>query len=381
MIYFDNAATTFPKPYEVIRGVADCMKNYCGNPGRGAHPITLAAAEAVYNARSEVASLFGSEKPENVIFTQNATHALNLAIFGTVKYGDHILISNLEHNSVFRPVYELYRRGIASYSVFDALGGTEQTLESFRKALRRNTRVAVTTHVSNICPKVLPVNEISALCREHGILHIIDASQSAGIRPLSIRSGASVICAPGHKGLYGPQGSGFCLFSDDFDFSRLSSTAFGGNGVNSASASMGNSPPESFEAGTLAVPSIVGLAKGIQFVKSTGIDKISAHESALGERIKKKLLEDGRIKVYLPNEKGSTLLFTVTGEESTSLASELAKKGVCLRAGMHCSPLAHEALGTGGDALRLSFGAFNTVAEADAFVYMLREITRKENIR
>ncbi|MBQ8448472.1 MAG: aminotransferase class V-fold PLP-dependent enzyme, partial [Clostridia bacterium] len=148
MIYFDNAATTFPKPHRVTAAVALHMQSRGGNPGRGAHPMALAAAEAVYDTRSEIASFFGSEKPENVVFTQNATHALNLAIFGTVKSGDHVLISNLEHNSVYRPVAELYRRGVASYSVFDALGGEEETLMSIKKALRRNTRAVVTTHAS-----------------------------------------------------------------------------------------------------------------------------------------------------------------------------------------------------------------------------------------
>ena len=378
MIYFDNAATTFPKPAEVTAAVAEHMRLRGGNPGRGAHKLALAAAEAVYDARSEIAAFFGSTKPENVIFTQNATHALNLAIFGTVRAGDHVLISNLEHNSVYRPVAELYRKGVASFSVFDALGGEEETLINVKNALRRNTRVIITTHVSNVCPKVLPFERISRLCRERGILHIADVSQSAGIYPVDMREGADVICAPGHKGLYGPQGTGFCLFADSFDFSRLSPTVFGGNGVNSAKAEMGHVQPESFEAGTLAAPSLSGLTAGVRFVKKIGIGKIRAHESAISEKILKSLAENERVKVYLPYEKaGSVLLLNAEGISATELSAKLSAHGICTRAGMHCSPLAHEALGTGGDALRLSFSAFNTAKEAEVFSSVFEEILRK----
>jgi len=380
MIYFDNAATTFPKPPEVGNAVLRHMHERGGNPGRGAHPLALAAAEAVYDARSEMASFFGSEKPENVIFTQNATHALNLAIFGAVKSGDHILISNLEHNSVFRPVAELCRKGLASYSIFGALGDEEETLKNIKNALQKNTRVVVTTHVSNICPKVLPLARISRFCRERGILHIADVSQSAGIYPVDMRAGTDIICAPGHKGLYGPQGTGFCLFADDFDFARLSPTVFGGNGINSAKPEMGRTPPESFEGGTLAAPAIAGLCKGVQFVKRLGTEKIRAHESAICEKIRKALAENERIKIYLPHEKaGSTLLLNADGISAAELAAKLSARGICTRAGLHCAPLAHKALGTGGDALRLSFSAFNTAAEAEIFCRIFGEITEKQH--
>ena len=375
MIYFDNAATTFPKPPGVVRAIVNCLKNIGGNPGRSAHSLALAAAEAVYDARSEISSFFGGTKPENVVFSQNATHALNTAIFGVLKPGDHVLISNLEHNSVFRPVAELYRRGLISYTVFDALGTREQTLCCIEKAFRRNTRAVICTHTSNVCPKILPVREIAALCRARDVYFIIDASQSAGIYELSLSDGASVICAPGHKGLYGPQGSGFCIFADDFDFSRFSPLLFGGNGLNSAKAEMGNSPPESFEAGTLAVPNIAGLCEGIRFVKKCGTASIRAHEKAIFERIRAELLEIRGIKLFIPYEsEGATLLFRAESTDSERLSAALSEKGVCTRAGMHCSPLAHEALGTNGDAVRLSFSVFNTEKEADEFVRILKSV-------
>lgn len=377
MIYFDNAATTFPKPREVSAAVLHHMQAHGGNPGRGAHPLALAAAEAVYDARSEIASFFGGGKPENVVFTQNATHALNLAVFGTVKAGDHVLISNLEHNSVFRPVAELFRRGVISYSVFDALCGEEEMLCGIKKLLRRNTRVLICTHASNVCQKVLPLAKISHFCRERGILHIADVSQSAGIYPVDMRDGADIICAPGHKGLYGPQGTGFCLFADDFDFARLSPAVFGGNGVNSAKPEMGRTPPESYEGGTLPAPAIAGLCRGIRFVKRHGTERIRAHEGAISEKIRSFLMQCDGVKVYLPYEKaGSILLLNSEGVSASELAAGLAKKGICTRAGMHCAPLAHEALGTGGDALRLSFSAFNTEREAEDFCRIFSETVK-----
>lgn len=372
MIYFDNAATTFPKPAEVIRSVSDCLKNYCGNPGRSAHKLSLAAAEAVYDARCEISSFFGSTKPENIIFTQNATHALNIAIFGIARPGDHILISNLEHNSVLRPVAELSRRGVVSYDIFDALGSDDITLSNIEKSIRKNTKIIITTHISNICPKKLPIEKISELCKNKGITHIVDISQSAGLYDIDMSDGYSVLCSPGHKGLYGPQGSGFCLFSDDFDLERLRPFSYGGNGVDSKKTSMGSSAPESFEAGTLAVPNIVGLSNGVKFVKNKSISKIRAHEAALSARIKEKLSERKNIKIYMPDvEDMSTLLFNATDLTGSELAGKLSKSGVCTRAGLHCSPLAHEALKTGGDAVRISFSAFNTFSECDEFIKIL----------
>ncbi len=377
MVYFDNAATTFPKPNEVIRGMFDCMKRYGGNPGRGAHPLAVAAAEAVFDARSEVASFFSSSRPENVIFTQNATHALNTAIFGTVKQGDHILISNLEHNSVLRPVAELYRQGTASYSVFDALQSDEETLENIKKSLRKNTRVIITAHASNVCPRILPIADIAHFCRSRGICYIVDASQSAGIYDISMKCGISILCAPGHKGLYGPQGSGFCLFADDFDFSHFKPLLHGGNGYNSAKTEMGTLPPEAFEAGTVAVPNIVGLRNGIRYIKKTGIERIARHEQAVSDRIFERLANNNKIKLYLPKKRqGSVILFNADSISGTNLSVLLAKHGICTRSGLHCSPLAHEALGTGNDAVRLSFSAFNTISEADEFCRILESKMR-----
>jgi selenocysteine lyase/cysteine desulfurase len=197
---------------------------------------------------------------------------------------------------------------------------------------------------------------------------------------VDIENCADIICAPGHKGLYGPQGTGFCLFADGFDFSRLSPTVFGGNGLNSAKPEMGRTPPESFEAGTLAAPAIAGLCRGVRFVKRLGTERIRAHESAISEKIRAFLMQNERVTIYLPYEKaGSTLLFNVDGISSAELAARLAKKGVCTRAGMHCAPLAHEALGTGGEALRLSFSAFNTMKEAEDFCKIFSEITEEKS--
>ena len=230
MIYFDNAATTFPKPPSVIQEMMRCMKEYGGNPGRSGHRLSLAAAEAIFDVRTAIAEFFGIGKAENVIFTSNCTEALNLAIAGIARRGDHFLISDLEHNSVLRTVSNLCREKGMYFDTFHALASDDAMLNEISRKIRPNTKAVITTHASNICPRILPIGKIGNLCRKRNVFYIVDAAQSAGIYDISImRDGISILCAPGHKGLYGPQGSGFAAFSDDFDFSRLKPIFYGGN--------------------------------------------------------------------------------------------------------------------------------------------------------
>ena len=378
MIYFDNAATTFPKPASVPKEMLRCMREYGGNPGRSGHRLSLAAAEAVFNVREALADFFGIQKPENIVFTPNCTAALNLAISGVAKRGDHFLISDLEHNSVFRTVANLCRERGMSFDTFHALVDDDMILSEIEKKRKPNTRAVVCTHASNICPRILPISRIGALCRKLKLLLIVDAAQSAGIYDISImRDGISILCAPGHKGLYGPQGSGFAAFSDDFDFSRFSVSAYGGNGKNSAEIDMGHEPPDSFEAGTLSTPAIVGLGEGLQFVKLRRREEIESLENQLFHHAKQSLQTIPRVKIYLPEaKKGSLLLLGFEGITPSLVAEKLSDHGICTRAGMHCAPIAHRTLATGGDALRISFSAMNTSAEIDAFAYILQTILR-----
>ena len=381
MIYFDNAATTFPKPPSVINEMTRCIKEYGGNPGRSGHRLSLAAAEAVFDVRTAIAEFFGIHKPENVIFTANCTGALNLAVSGIAKKGDHFLISDLEHNSVLRTVSNLCKERGMSFDVFHTLASDDAVLNEIEKKIRPNTKAVVATHASNICPRILPIAEIGALCRRRNVLYIVDAAQSAGIYDISImRDGISVLCAPGHKGLYGPQGSGFAAFSDDFDFSRLKPSAYGGNGKNSAELGMGYEPPDSYETGTLATPAIVGLGEGIRFVKSRKRETVELQENQLFLKAKKALASIPRVRLYLPEaRKGSLLLLGFEGVSPSKIAERLSDYGICTRAGLHCAPLAHRTLGTGGDALRVSFSVMNTAAEIEAFAYVLQSILRENH--
>ena len=378
MIYFDNAATTFPKPPTVAQEMLRCMREYGGNPGRSGHRLSLAAAEAVFNVREALAEFFGIRKPENIVFTANCTAALNLAIAGVAKRGDHFLISDLEHNSVLRTVAGLCRERGMSFDVFHTLAGDDALLNEIESKRKPNTRAVICTHASNICPRILPIARIGALCKKYGLLFIVDAAQSAGIYDISVmRDGISVLCAPGHKGLYGPQGSGFAAFADDFDFSRFAVSAYGGNGKNSAELDMGREPPDSFEAGTLATPAIVGLGEGLRFVKLRRREQIEAYENGLYHHAKSALSKLPRVKIYLPEEKrGSLLLLGFEGTAPSAVAERLSDHGICTRAGLHCAPIAHRTLGTGGDALRISFSVMNTPAEVDAFSYILQTILR-----
>ena len=378
MIYFDNAATTFPKPPSVAKEMVQCMREYGGNPGRSGHRLSLAAAEAVFNVREAIAEFFGIGKPENIVFTPNCTGALNLAVSGIAKRGDHFLISDLEHNSVLRTVAGLCRERGMSFDIFHALASDDMLLNEIEKKCKPNTRAVICTHASNICPRILPIAQIGALCKRLRLLFIVDAAQSAGIYDISVmRDGISILCAPGHKGLYGPQGSGFAAFSDDFDFSHFTVTTYGGNGKNSAEIDMGHEPPDSFEAGTLSTPAIVGLGEGLRFVKSRRREQIEAWENELFHHARKMLEKIPRVKIYLPEAKKGSLLLLGFEDISPSLVAEkLSDHGICTRAGLHCAPMAHRALGTGGDALRISFSAMNTVAEVESFAYILQTVLR-----
>ncbi len=378
MIYFDNAATTFPKPLSVSKEMLRCMREYGGNPGRSGHRLSLAAAEAVYNVREQIAEFFGIQKPENVVFTQNCTAALNLAIAGVAKRGDHFLISDLEHNSVLRTVANLCRERGMSFDIFHALASDDTLLGEIERKRKPNTRAVICTHASNICPRILPIARIGALCKKLRMLFIVDAAQSAGIYDISImRDGISILCAPGHKGLYGPQGSGFAAFADDFDFSLFSATTYGGNGKNSSEIDMGHEPPDSFEAGTLSTPAIVGLGEGLRFVRLRRREEIEALENQLFLHAGQSLRKIPRVKLYLPEaEKGSLLLLGFEGITPSLVAEKLSDHGICTRAGLHCAPIAHRALGTGGDALRISFSAMNTAAEVETFAYILQTVLR-----
>ncbi len=378
MIYFDNAATTFPKPQSVIMSALDCMENYCGNPGRGSHYYAMKASEKVFEAREVIADTFGC-KAENTIFTLNTTYALNLAIKGIMNSGGHMLISNLEHNSTLRPAAALKKSGKAEYSIFTVyesgkILSEKEIISNIISKLQKNTKMLVCVHSSNVCSYTLPIREIGAFCRRHGIIFAVDAAQSAGHVDIDMRrDNIDILCMPAHKGLYSPQGCGIMILNDDMPH-FLTTLIEGGNGYNSLDTSMGDYSPEKFEGGTLCTPAIAGLVSGIGFINSFGIDTIAKHEQTLWQRAFDRLSQMPNAKIY-DSTPGSVLLFNIKDIPADALGHELSMRGFCLRSGYHCAPLAHRALGTpDGGALRLGFGIFNNQSEVDKLCSCLQDI-------
>ncbi len=371
-VYFDNAATTFPKPESVYKYADMYVRNHCGNPGRGSHKLALEASEELYKTREALAILFSAE-PENIAFTMNTTYALNIAIKGAVGYGEHVLISNMEHNSVLRPVDAVCRERNSRYSVFDVSGDDTETLESIRRLTRKNTKTLVCTHVSNIIPKILPISLIGDFCRANGITFIVDGAQSAGIYDIDIKKdNIDILCVPGHKGLYGFQGAAaIVLGNSDKSYRTLME---GGSGTDSVPLTMPEYYPDHFEAGTLPSPAIAAFGEGVRWVISNGTDAIRKHEEELCETMLEGLSSIKNVVLY-STALGTTVLFNIDGNSPAEISEICSKENICVRSGLHCAPLAHKTIGSfpsGG--VRVGFSAFNTVADVKKMLYMLSKI-------
>lgn len=377
MIYLDNAATTFPKPQSVVDEVARCMTTYCGNPGRGSHKMSLAASEAIFEAREKLSSLVGADDPDNCIFTLNTTYALNIAVKSIVRRGYHIIISDMEHNSVYRQIAKLKEDGIATFDVFGTFGGdADLIIKDIKRKMTQETKLLVCQISSNICPLTMPVNLIGKLCRTEGIRFIADAAQSAGINDINVKDMAiDALCVPSHKGLYGPQGAGAVVISERME--DLRTLVEGGSGSNSLDKFMPQELPDRLEAGTLPTPAIAGLSRGIDFINSVGLSNIRQHEFSLASMLTEELRSDKRFVVYGDCMSGGIVLFNVVGMTSNAVSRELDNRGICTRAGFHCAPLAHKTLSTGPDgAVRVSFGIFNDKCDVSSLLDALLKITK-----
>ncbi len=377
-IYLDNAATGFPKPPAVVAEVVRCLEKYGGNAGRSSHRLALRAAEKIYECREQAAQLLGLDEPENVIFTLNTTYALNLLIKGLVKKGDHVLISDMEHNSVLRPIHALAESGVIEYSVFSTKALRQNaSIADFHRdieaQLRPNTSLLICTHASNVCSLTLPLREIGALCKRHGIFFAVDAAQSAGHTDIDMKMlGIDALCAPGHKGLCGIQGAGILALADKTELGTLIE---GGNGMFSLEKHMPRELPERLESGTLPAPAIAGLCEGIRFVRERGCEVIGAHERALFRALRDRLSSLQGVHIYLPEKEGAILLFSVENKSSEAVTDRLARAGICVRGGYHCAALAHNALETpAGGAVRVSFGHSNKTSDLDALWRELKKI-------
>ena len=383
MIYLDNAATSYPKPGAVSDAILLSMKNSGGNPGRSSHSMSASASIEIFEARRELAGLF-SAKPENIIFTYNATYAINIALKSSYVYGTHILISDLEHNSVLRPVAAVTGNSFSSYSFFDSCVEKSENerrhavISSIRSKMRPLTKTLICTARSNITGAALPIREIGRFCRENDIFFIVDAAQSAGYDDIDVELDyIDALCVPGHKGLYGPSGTGFVVYSEHgASCGRVGSFIEGGTGVASFDIGMPTTFPEQLEAGTLAVASISGLRAGVGYITNIGLKNIREHESNLVRRAYMSLSFNEKINFYGFTPSSSLLLFNINSISPEETASMLDNKGICVRAGFHCAPVAHKRIGTPpSGAVRMSAGIQNSIEEIDIFIKAVNEIS------
>ena len=378
MIYLDNAATTLHKPPQVGQAMLEAFQT-AGNPGRGAHEPTLHAARLVYAARENAAKLFHAESPACIAFTSNATQALNTAISGLFGPGDHIITTVCEHNSVLRPLYRLRAQGAElSFVEVDANGVLQY--DPMETLLRPNTKAVVVTHASNVTGNGTDLVQVSAFAKKNGLLLIVDAAQTAGTQPIDVQTlGIDVLCFTGHKALLGPQGTGGLYVRPGL---RVAPLVVGGSGVHSFDEQHPAEMPTALEAGTLNVPGLAGLNAGIQFLLAQGVEVLGAKETALVRLFYETVREIPGVRIYGDFQaavRAPIVSLNLAGEDSARVADVLWEDyGICVRAGAHCAPLMHKALGTVEQGVvRFSFSHSNTETEVLAAARAVRELAEE----
>ena len=377
MIYLDNAATTYPKPQKVYDSILDCMTNYCANPGRAGHKMAMRAGREIYDARENIAKLFNIDNPMTIVFTHNATDSLNLAIKGSVKKGDHIITTSMEHNSVIRPIKALEDKGIENTVVMCDKEGF-LNIDDIEKAIKPNTKLIVTTHASNVCGTLIDIKGVGEIAKKHSILYLVDASQTAGVYDINLKElNIDMLAAPGHKCLLGPQGTGILYIREGLKIDILKE---GGTGSQSEDLFQPELFPDKYESGTHNTPGIAGLNEGVKFILEEGMDKIRKHEEELCKYMLEKLEEVPNICIYGPKDsekRAAVISINIENIDSGEITFLLdSEYDIATRSGIHCSPLAHQSLGTlEQGAVRFSFGYFNTKEEIDRAIEALKEIS------
>jgi cysteine desulfurase / selenocysteine lyase len=382
-IYFDNAATSFPKPVAVTKAIINYMTQIGANPGRSGHRLSIEAGEIILSARLALSNFFNVENPMRVLFGYNATDGLNLAIQGILKEGDHVITTSMEHNSTIRPLKELEKAGKITISIIQSSPEGKIDLVDFKKNIKPHTTMAVINHGSNVFGTIQPIEEIGKICRKKGIIFLLDTAQTSGVIPNDItKNNIDILAFTGHKGFFGPTGTGGLILSDHFDPSKIEPLRFGGTGSFSEKIEQPDFLPDKFESGTLNVAGIAGLLAGIDFINEQGINKIYNHKKLLVEKFIKKSLKDvnGFIN-YIPINliETGTVSFNIKNISSSELAETLSDDyNIMSRAGLHCAPLAHETIGTfPRGTVRFSFSFFNTLEEIDMTVKTLKKISRE----
>lgn len=375
-VYLDNAATTSPKPRSVINATRNALMNLSANPGRGGHRMAMAANEMIYSVREQVSDFFNAESALNVVFVPNCTTALNTAIFGILSDGGHAIISPFEHNAVLRPLTALSARGvqydIASYSADDDI-----TVKNFENLIRNNTRAIICTHASNVFGMVLPIEKLGNLCKSYGIYFIVDAAQTAGILDIDVmKMNIGALAVAAHKGLYAPTGAGL-LITDGAPKPLI----FGGTGGDSRRRYLPDYPPDKYESGTLNTASIKGIGAGISFVKSRR-NRYLKNEHRQINYVNRVLSQTQNVILYSDTSAGNfvpVLSFNIKNLHSEQVAKQLDSFGICVRAGLHCAPLAHEHMGTADiGTVRVAVSAFTTDNEIDYFLRCVKIIANKQ---
>lgn len=381
--YLDNASTTFPKPPCVTEAVCRYMTEMGTNVGRGEYASAFDTEDLVFDTRAALCALLGGTDPSDVVFTRNVTEALNLALKGFLHPGDHVIVSSMEHNAVMRPLTQLAAAGVTFSRAQCAPDGTLDPRE-VERLICPQTRAVVMTHASNVCGTVLPIAGVAEVCHAHGVPLIVDAAQTAGVVPVSLREwGASVVCFTGHKGLLGPQGIGGCVLDPEFA-TQIDALVAGGTGSSSDSERMPSFMPDRLEAGTPNLPGIAGLGASLAWLGEKGIEAVRDHELTLTQRLLDglaPLAAAGRMRlVGLPGTEGRTGVVSIQtpGHDLSQVAHDLdARYGIQTRVGLHCAPSAHKTLGTyPTGTIRFSLGWANTESDVDLAIMALNELLR-----
>ncbi len=375
MIYLDYAATSFKKPQQVYSALYNAMIKHSANPGRGGHLLSLSAGEQVYETREKLCQFFHIPKPEQLAFFPNTTSALNAGIKGVLNKGDHVVISPMEHNSVLRPLSELKRRGIIDFTIVPPDKNGSVNPQDFANCLRPNTRLVISTHASNVCGNVYDIAAIGRLVRRPGVLFLVDAAQSAGLVPITVED-LDLLAFPGHKSLYGPQGTGGLYVKEGLILNTLIE---GGTGSQSELLYQPKDMPDRLESGTLNVPAIIGLGAAIDFITKEGLTTIREHNQFLREFFEEKIRNIPNIEIYGNHNRVGVTALNLIGKDATETANILSNTyNIAVRAGLHCAPSAHKALGTfETGCIRFSPGYFTTKQELDHAAYALLKIAKQ----
>lgn len=378
LIYLDNAASTWPKPPEVKEIMVECLEQYGANPGRGGHQMAMKASKVLFYTRVKLAKLFNVSNPNDIIFTSNATSALNQGIKGWLKSGNHVITTTLEHNSVRRPLEYLRQKDGVEISYVKPREDYTFAMEDFEKEFNQQTSLVIVNHASNLVGTIVPIKELGELCRKYKVPFMVDASQSAGVFPIDVQAmNIQLLAFPGHKGLYGPQGTGGLYIDPKMDLEPL---LHGGTGSHSESLEQPTTRPDRYESGTANTVGIAGLGVGVDFVLKTGVDQIREKEMKLTYKLIEGLEKLEGVQVYGQDkniERAAVVAFSIEGLDASESAYILDQQyGIAVRAGYHCTPLGHETIGTMNQgAIRASFSYFNEMEDVEALILAVQEIT------